>query len=98
VQRFLDKCGWRPTTHRLIAGAVLYTRYSWLKKWMMKRIVAKAGGGTDTTRDYEYTDWNDLRAFAREFLNVVPVGELIGGGESRARGHPRSPHHQLSGQ
>ena len=46
----------------------------------MKRIVAKAGGGTDTTRDYEYTDWNDLRVFAHEFLNVVPVGELIGGG------------------
>ena len=44
---------------------------------MMKRIVAKAGGGTDTTRDYEYTDWNDLRVFAHEFLNVVPVGELI---------------------
>ena len=46
----------------------------------MKRIVAKAGGGTDTTRDYEYTDWNDLRAFALEFLQAVPAAELVEGG------------------
>ncbi len=37
----------------------------------MKRIVAKAGGGTDTTRDYEYTDWDDVRVFAREFAQRV---------------------------
>jgi menaquinone-dependent protoporphyrinogen oxidase len=67
LQRFLDRSGWRPTITKTVAGAVRYTRYNWLKKWVMKRIVAKAGGGTDTTRDYEYTDWDDLRAFAREF-------------------------------
>lgn len=67
MQRFFRHSGWQPTVTRLVAGAVRYTQYPWLKKWMMKRIVAKAGGGTDTSRDYEYTDWNDLRAFAKEF-------------------------------
>jgi mono/diheme cytochrome c family protein len=33
----------------------------------MKRIAAKAGGDTDTSRDYDYTDWKDLEAFADEF-------------------------------
>jgi menaquinone-dependent protoporphyrinogen oxidase len=33
----------------------------------MRRIVAKAGGDTDTSRDYEYTDWNQVRGFARDF-------------------------------
>jgi menaquinone-dependent protoporphyrinogen oxidase len=33
----------------------------------MKRIVAKAGGETDTARDYEDTDWQDLRTFAEQF-------------------------------
>jgi menaquinone-dependent protoporphyrinogen oxidase len=33
----------------------------------MKRIVSKAGGDTDTSRDYEYTDWTDVGEFAREF-------------------------------
>jgi menaquinone-dependent protoporphyrinogen oxidase len=80
VRRFFDHSGWRPTITRLVAGAVLYTRYPWLKKWMMKRIVAKAGGGTDTSRDYEYTDWKDLRAFARDFVTRLPADELVAEG------------------
>jgi menaquinone-dependent protoporphyrinogen oxidase len=38
---------------------------------MMRRIVAKAGGDTDTSRDYEYTDWADVRTFAEEFARVA---------------------------
>lgn len=67
VERFLQRTGWRPTETKLVAGAVLYTRYNWLKRWVMKRIAAKAGGSTDTTRDHEYTDWADLAAFAQSF-------------------------------
>ena len=52
-----------------MAGALPYSKYSWWKRWMMRRIVAKAGGDTDTSRDYEYTDWNDLSEFVR---SVVP--------------------------
>jgi menaquinone-dependent protoporphyrinogen oxidase len=44
----------------------------------MKRIVSKGGGDTDTSRDYEYTDWEDLRTFAREFAGYVLVGHLVG--------------------
>lgn len=67
VRRFTEAVGWKPTVVKQVAGAVLYTRYNWFLRWTMKRIVAKAGGGTDTTRDYEYTDWQDLRAFADQF-------------------------------
>jgi menaquinone-dependent protoporphyrinogen oxidase len=45
----------------------------------MKRIVAKAGGDTDTTRDYEYTDWEDLRRFAQDFARKkMTIGQSIG--------------------
>jgi menaquinone-dependent protoporphyrinogen oxidase len=67
IARFLEATGWRPATTTIVAGALLYRQYGWLKRWIMKRIVAKAGGDTDTTRDYEYTDWNEVRAFAEEF-------------------------------
>jgi len=50
---------------------LLYTRYGWLKRHMMKRIVAKAGGDTDTTRDFEYTDWDDLRDFTQDFAKLA---------------------------
>jgi menaquinone-dependent protoporphyrinogen oxidase len=80
VGRFFRRCGWRPTVTKPMAGALKYTQYPWLKKWMMKRIVAKAGGDTDTTRDYEYTDWNELRAFAGEFAARLAPREVLAGG------------------
>ena len=72
--RFLQRSGWRPTVGKTVAGALPYTRYNWLKRWVIKRIVAKAGGDTDTTRDFEYTDWSDLRAFARVFARHIAAG------------------------
>jgi menaquinone-dependent protoporphyrinogen oxidase len=78
AQRFLDAFGWHPTITKPVAGALLYTRYNLVKRWIMKRIVAKGGGDTDTSRDYEYTDWDDLRVFAREFAGYVLVGHLVG--------------------
>jgi menaquinone-dependent protoporphyrinogen oxidase len=67
ILRFLRRTGWRPTVVKPVAGAVPYTRYGWLKRRIMRRMVARVSGDTDTTRDYEYTDWEDLDAFAREF-------------------------------
>ena len=67
VRQFLTTTGWQPSAIQQVAGALLYTRYNFLKRWIMKRIVAKAGGDTDTSRDYEYTNWEELRAFADEF-------------------------------
>jgi len=68
MQRFLEATGWRPASSRLVAGAVPFTRYGWWKRLVMKRVVRKAGGEADTSRDYEYTNWDDLRAFARDFV------------------------------
>ncbi len=68
MQQFLARCGWRPAVSRLVAGAVLFTKYDWLTRFAMKRIVKRAGGEADTSRDYEYTDWDELRAFAQDFV------------------------------
>jgi menaquinone-dependent protoporphyrinogen oxidase len=73
IGRFVDGCGWRPTVRKPVAGALLYTRYGWLKRLVMKSIAAKTGGDTDTTRDYVYTDWDDLRKFASAFWHAVTV-------------------------
>jgi len=67
VASFVDGVGWRPTVTKPVAGALLYTHYNILKRWVMKRIAKAAGGATDTSRDYDYTDWNDLREFSGEF-------------------------------
>ena len=67
VDRFVVRTGWRPAQVKKVAGALPYTRYNWFIRRTMKRIVAKAGGETDTSRDWEYTDWSDLRAFGDTF-------------------------------
>jgi menaquinone-dependent protoporphyrinogen oxidase len=78
VQRFLDATGWRPAQVKKIAGALLYRDYNFIKRWMMKRIVRSGGGDTDTSRNYEYTDWNDLRLFAEKFVALVqPAREPV---------------------
>jgi menaquinone-dependent protoporphyrinogen oxidase len=71
IDGFLKETGWQPTVTHQVAGAVPYTRYNWFVRRMMKRIVAKAGGDTDTSRDYEYTDWEDLRRFAGQLWVLI---------------------------
>ena len=71
LENFSAATGWRPTETKIVAGALKYTKYGWLTRWMMKRIVAKAGGDVDTSRDFEYTDWDDLHEFSIRFLRQV---------------------------
>jgi len=68
-QRFLTRTGWQPDETKVVAGALPYTQYGWIKRFVMKRIASKAGGDTDTSRDFEYTDWNDLRRFVDDFID-----------------------------
>ena len=76
AERFFAATNWQPARVKKIAGALMYRKYGFFKRWIMKRISAKAGGDIDTTRDYEYTDWNDLQAFVDDFVRLVkPVSE-----------------------
>ena len=68
---FLVETGWHPVVTRMVAGALPYTRYNWFIRHVMKHMAAKAGGDTDTSRDYEYTDWQDLRAFTEQFGALI---------------------------
>ena len=76
IERFVQQTGWRPRRIGRFAGALLYTRYGFFKRWMMKKITRDKGGfDTDTSRDYVYTDWHGVRRFAEEFLEtLIPEG------------------------
>jgi len=75
VANFEQETRWHPTQVGLFSGALLYRQYGLLKRYMMKRIVRDKPGGlsTDTSRDHEYTDWDDVNRFAEDFLaRLVP--------------------------
>ncbi|MFU8867481.1 flavodoxin domain-containing protein [Natronococcus sp.] len=71
LEEFLDETGWNPDGTLAVAGALKYSEYGLLKRFVMRRIAGRASGDTDTSRDYEYTDWEDVEAFAREFTTLL---------------------------
>jgi menaquinone-dependent protoporphyrinogen oxidase len=68
VGKFARDTGWRPARVELAAGALPYSKYNFLIRFVMRRITAKEGGDTDTSRDYEYTDWSALDRLAAELV------------------------------
>jgi menaquinone-dependent protoporphyrinogen oxidase len=66
IDVFVNETGWTPERALPVAGALAYSRYNFLVKFLMKRIARKAGAPTDTSRDYEFTDWRALDRFVDE--------------------------------
>jgi len=67
LQRFLRQVGWRPQETATFAGALQYSKYGPLKRLVMLVFVTLAGRDTDTSRDYEYTDWDAVDRFSEAF-------------------------------
>jgi menaquinone-dependent protoporphyrinogen oxidase len=71
VEEFLEDTDWHPDRIGLFGGALRYSKYGFLKRLLMKQIAEEATGDTDTSRDYEYTDWREVEAFAADFAAFV---------------------------
>jgi menaquinone-dependent protoporphyrinogen oxidase len=71
LDRFLRETGWRPQQTASFAGALQYSKYGPLKRLVMICFVGLAGGNTDTSGDYEYTDWNAVESFADAFALLL---------------------------
>jgi menaquinone-dependent protoporphyrinogen oxidase len=72
LDRFLQRTGWRPAIALSFAGGLPYTRYRPWTRWMMKLISRRTGRPTDTSRDYDFTDWAGVAQFAERFAGLLP--------------------------
>ncbi len=70
VADFVRETGWTPERIHHVAGALRYSTYGLFTRWAMKRIAARRGGPTDTRRDHELTDWDDLAKFIDAFIGT----------------------------
>jgi menaquinone-dependent protoporphyrinogen oxidase len=81
VQRMIDvfvaETGWRPDRILPVAGALAYSKYNLFIRFVMKRIARKAGAPTDTSRDYEFTDWAAIDRFVAESVAHPPEPGLL---------------------
>jgi menaquinone-dependent protoporphyrinogen oxidase len=73
---FLAETGFHPALTECIAGAIKYTKYNFLLRWYMKKASRMNGGSTDTTRDHEYTNWEQVATFAGQFASKVTQSHL----------------------
>jgi menaquinone-dependent protoporphyrinogen oxidase len=76
IEAFLATTRWHPAHVKPVAGALVYTHYNPLVRFVMKQIARKAGASTDTSRDHEYTDWAALDRFAEELADEI-IGEHV---------------------
>jgi menaquinone-dependent protoporphyrinogen oxidase len=83
VEKLVAETGWHPGRIELVAGALKYTRYNFLVRFVMRRISRKERGDTDTSRDHECTDWAAIDRFAVEFVDQLE-------GSRPAEGTPRA--------
>ena len=67
VEELVEATDWRPNRVGLFAGALKYTQYDRKTRWLFRLAALVLGLGTDTSRDYEYTDWDEVERFAVEF-------------------------------
>jgi menaquinone-dependent protoporphyrinogen oxidase len=69
---FLRQVGWQPAMAATFAGALPYSKLGAFKRRLVLVFVRLAGGDTDTSRDYEYTDWSAVDRFAADFARLLP--------------------------
>jgi menaquinone-dependent protoporphyrinogen oxidase len=67
----LAQTGWQPEINETFAGAVKYTQYNFITRFIMKMISRKEGGSTDTSCDHEYTDWEAVKCFAEKITGGI---------------------------
>ena len=70
-ERFFEQTGWHPARVENVAGALVYTRYNFLVRLVMKWIARNSGSSTDTSRDHDYTDWVALDRFVAAFAEDI---------------------------
>jgi menaquinone-dependent protoporphyrinogen oxidase len=71
VEDFVDETGWSPRAKASFAGALQYLEYNFPTRLLIRLMMKRAGHPTDTSRDYDYTDWDAVERFAHECAGMV---------------------------
>ena len=69
IIKFLKKIDWVPKKIEVFAGKIDYPNYKFFDKYIIKFIMWATKGPTDTSKTYEFTDWNRVEAFSKN-LNL----------------------------
>jgi menaquinone-dependent protoporphyrinogen oxidase len=76
IDDFVEETGWTPGRTEPIAGALQYREYDIFTRTLMRLKMRHDGRPSDTSHDYDYTDWDAVDGFGRELAALVgaPLG------------------------
>ena len=69
-----EGAGWRPEQSVCLAGRLAYTQYGILTRLLMTWIARRQGGPTDTSRDHELTNWDEVARLADTVAGTITAG------------------------
>jgi len=67
INKFLDEVEWQPDIKGVFAGKLNYPIYGPLDRFMIRLIMYITKGPTDTSKVYEFTNWESVKQFAQSF-------------------------------
>ncbi len=73
VRAFLARSPWKPGLVGVFGGNLDYQRYGAMDRNIIRFIMMLTGGPTDPRTCIEYTDWDEVRAFAGGVAGLLPV-------------------------
>lgn len=71
LRRWLEKRKIAPELVGIFAGRLDYPSYGWLDRQMIRLIMKITKGPTDPSTQIEFTDWNQVDAFAHKIFERV---------------------------
>ena len=73
VQKFLKRIRWQPDRVAIFAGKLNYSLYGFWDRQAIRLIMWLTKGPTNADAVVDYTDWDRVEAFAREFSRLKCV-------------------------
>ena len=70
IKKFLSKTRWKPKKLGVFAGKVDYPNYSFINKQIIRFIMFITKGPIDTSKSFEFTNWDNVKKFAQEIDKI----------------------------
>ncbi|ATA91716.1 menaquinone-dependent protoporphyrinogen IX dehydrogenase [Capnocytophaga canimorsus] len=70
VVKFIRKIAWKPTVIQVFAGRIDYKLYSLRDRLIIKLIMFITKGPMRSKEPIEYTNWDEVRQFSRNFAQL----------------------------
>ena len=76
IDEFTAGTGWTPSRSEAIAGSLQYREYDFFTRQLRRLLMKHMGHPTDTSHDYDYTDWEGVDRLGAELAALAPGSKV----------------------